>query len=42
MNYTEDDFQNEMALDAREEIELERSHKLEAGEVFAREREMNQ
>jgi len=41
MNY-DDDFQNEMALDAKEEIELEKQRKVAAEEAFAREREMNQ
>ena len=32
MEYTQDDIQNEMKADAEDEVRLERSHKLEAGE----------
>jgi len=35
MEYTQDDIEIELAEDAKEEIALERSHRLEAGEELA-------
>ena len=38
MEYTQDDIEIELAEDAKEEIALERSHKLEAGEELIKQR----
>ena len=42
MEYTKEDIEIELAEDAKEEIALERSHKLGVGEELARQKELTQ